>query len=216
VSSLRSVGLGARLPLVAAGVALVVFVLLALGAGDAGGYGWDGTVTDLIEDAAPIADEEVHIDPWVDVLTLAAGVVAAAVIVVLLRRRRFREVVFLVAAVGGAALASALVKELVDRPAIETADGSGASFPSGTATWSMALAAALVVLAPASRRSLAILAAAVFVLSLGAVIAWEEWHYPSDILAGWCLAFGWVVVLWFVLLRDRVAQRSNAPASGAL
>jgi membrane-associated phospholipid phosphatase len=216
VSALRLVGLGTRLPLVGAAVALAVFALLALAARDGGGFAWDGTVSDLVADLAPISDEEVHVDPYIDVVTLVAGALTAVVILLLLRRRRFREALFPIAAVVGASLASTLVKQIVDRPSIETADGSGASFPSGTATWSMALAAALVLLAPPSRRLLASACAGVFVLGLGAVIVWEEWHYPSDILAGWCLALGWVVVLWFVLLRNTRAQRSNAPASGAL
>jgi membrane-associated phospholipid phosphatase len=200
-----------RLPLAGAAVALVVFALLAIGAHD--GFGWDDTVSDLVADIAPVSDEEVHVDPFIDVLTLAVGLLTAAVVVVLLRRRRPREAIFPVAAVIGASLANLLVKVIVDRPAIEDADGSGASFPSGTATWSMAVAAALVLLAPRSRRLVAAVAGGVFVIGLAGVIAWEEWHYPSDILAGWCLALGWVLLLWAVLLR---AQRSNAPASGAL
>jgi membrane-associated phospholipid phosphatase len=208
------VGLTVRLPLAGAAAALAVFVLLAVGASDGGGFWWDSTVQDVVEDVAPIADEEVHVDPYVDFVTVAVGALTVAVVLVLLVRRRYREALFPIAAVVGASLANLLVKEIVDRPAIETADGSGASFPSGTATWSMAIAAALVLLVPASRRVLAATAAGAFVLGLGAVIAWEEWHYPSDILAGWCLALAWVALLWFVLLRS--AQRSNAPASGAL
>lgn len=200
-----------RVPLVGAAIALAAFTLLALSAHD--GFGWDATVIDFVADVAPVSDEDVHIDPFVDALTVAVGIFAAGVIFVLLRRGRVRDAVFPVAAVLGASLANLLVKALVDRPAIESADGSGASFPSGTATWSMGIAAALVLLAPPSRRLLAAVVGAVFVIGLAAIIAWEEWHYPSDILAGWCLALAWVLVLWAVLIR---AQRSNAPASGAL
>jgi membrane-associated phospholipid phosphatase len=216
MSAVRRAGLSVRVPVAGAVAALAVFMLLALGARDGGGFWWDSSVRNLISDLAPISDEEVHVDPYITVVTLAAGAVAAAVVLVLLRRRRYREALFPVAAVIGASLASVLVKALVDRPAIENADGSGASFPSGTATWSMALAASLVLLAPASRRLPAALAAGLFVVGLGAVIAWEEWHYPSDILAGWCLALACVAGLWLVLLRPRRAQRSNAPASGVL
>jgi membrane-associated phospholipid phosphatase len=212
VSAVRRAGLSVRAPLAAAAAALAVFALLAVNASD--GFWWDADVTDFVADVAPIADEEVHIDPYMDVITLAAGAVTLAVVIVLLRRRRYREALFPVAAVVGASLANLLVKELVDRPAIENADGSGASFPSGTATWSMAVAASLVLLAPASKRWLAAIAGAIFVLGIGAVIAWEEWHYPSDILAGWCLALAWVALLWFVLFGARGRQRSNAPASG--
>lgn len=201
-----------RVPLAVAAAALAVFALLAVDASD--GFWWDSNVADFVADIAPIADEDVHIDPYMDVITLAAGAVTLAVVLVFLRRRRYREALFPVAAVLGASLANLIVKAVVDRPAIETADGSGASFPSGTATWSMAAAASLVLLAPASKRWLAALAGAIFVLGIGAVIAWEEWHYPSDILAGWCLALAWVALLWLALFGARGAQRSNAPASG--
>jgi undecaprenyl-diphosphatase len=201
-----------RLPLLGAAAALVVFILLALAAHGDGRFGWDATVSDAVADIAPISDEEVHVDPYVTALTLAVGVLTAAIVLLLLRRRRVREAVFPVAAVLGASLAGLLVKAVVDRPAIEDADGSGASFPSGTATWSMAVAAALVLLAPPSRRVAASVAGAAFAIGLAAVIAWEEWHYPSDIVAGWCLALAWVLLLWSFLFG---AQRSNAPASGA-
>lgn len=205
-----------RLPLAVAAATLAVFTLLAVGASDGGGFWWDSTVQDVVEDVAPIADEEVHVDPYVDVVTVAVGALTVVVVLFLLLRRRYREALFPIAAVVGASLVNLLVKAVVDRPAIETADGSGASFPSGTATWSMAIAAALVLLAPASRRVLAAVAGGVFVVGLGAVVAWEEWHYPSDILAGWCLALAWVALLWFAVLREDGAQRSNAPASGPL
>lgn len=98
-------------------------------------------------------------------------------------------------------LLSSIVKAVVERPPIE---GEGDySFPSGSATWSMALAAAAVSLARSKReRRLALALGALFVLVYGAVITFEEWHYSSDVLAGWCLAAGWVAGLRLVLYRS--------------
>jgi membrane-associated phospholipid phosphatase len=109
--------------------------------------------------------------------------------------------VFLGAALLGAVLLSTIVKEVVERPPIE--GEGGYSFPSGSATWSMALAAAAVFFArSAGERRLAVALGAVFVLVYGAVITFEEWHYSSDVLAGWCLALSWVVGLRLVLYRS--------------
>jgi membrane-associated phospholipid phosphatase len=202
----RRSALGARLPLLIAAVALVVFAVLALSARNGGSFGWDRPVVDFISDVAPIADEDVHIDPYIDAITIAAGALALVVILLALARRRLRAAVFAVAAVAGASLLSAVVKEVVDRQAIERTDGSGFSFPSGTAAWSMALVAAVVLLAPHSRRLVIGLTGAAVLVTLGAVIAWEEWHYPSDVLAGWCLALAWAIGIWLALGRPALAR----------
>jgi membrane-associated phospholipid phosphatase len=193
----------ASAPLFVAAISFALFAALLVRAADTGRFGWDSTVSDLVADVVPIADEDVHVDPYVDVVTVVAGVLTLVVVLAMLRRRRWREAAFPVAAVLGASLLNVLVKVLVDRPAIETADGSGDSFPSGTATWSMAAAAALVVLAPRRRLAVAALLGALFVLGIGVVIAWEEWHYPSDIAGGWLLALGWVALLAAPLLAQR-------------
>jgi membrane-associated phospholipid phosphatase len=190
-------------PLFVAAISFALFAALLVRAADTGRFGWDSTVSDLVADVVPIADEDVHVDPYVDVVTVVAGVLTLVVVLAMLRQRRWREAAFPVAAVLGASLLNVLVKVLVDRPAIETADGSGDSFPSGTATWSMAAAAALVVLAPRRRLAVAALLGALFVLGIGVVIAWEEWHYPSDIAGGWLLALGWVALLAAPLLAQR-------------
>jgi membrane-associated phospholipid phosphatase len=91
-------------------------------------------------------------------------------------------------------LLSSLVKAVVQRPPIE--GGGDYSFPSGSATWSMTITAAAVLLARSRcERLLAVLLGAAFVLAFGAVITFEEWHYSSDVLAGWCLALAWVAGL---------------------
>jgi undecaprenyl-diphosphatase len=187
---------------------LIVFGLLAGFARRAGGFSWDSTIVDLLSDAAPISDEDVHIDPFVTAITLGLSALMALLVLWLLTRRRFRAALFPVAAIGGALVLSSLAKVVVQRPAIE--GGDGYSFPSGSATWSMATVAVAILLArPSRRRRLLALAGVVFLLGLGAVIAWEEWHYPSDVLAGWCLAFGSTVALWLRLRRPRVPPRQR-------
>jgi membrane-associated phospholipid phosphatase len=38
-------------------------------------------------------------------------------------------------------------------------------------------------------------AAAVFVVAVGVAVIADGGHWPSDVLAGWCLAVAWVVSL---------------------
>ena len=174
---------------------LAAFALLTAGVwNDGAGFGWDGSVARFVADVAPVSDEEVHIDPLISAITAVALGAMGLLVAVLLVRRRFRAALFPVAVVGVTALVTTLVKASIERPAIE---GPGASsFPSGTAAWSMALVAVLVLLAPPSRRLLIGVVGSVLLVTFGAVIVWEEWHYPSDVLAGWCLALGCALGLW--------------------
>jgi membrane-associated phospholipid phosphatase len=193
-------------------LSLAVFALLSVGVwDDGGGFGWDGSVAGFVADVVPVSDEEVHIDPVIKALTVAAIGAAFLVGAALLLRRRFRAALFALAAVAVTALVTTIVKAGIERPSIEGAGES--SFPSGTAAWSMALVAAAVLLAPPSRRLLLGLVGAVLLVALSGVIVWEEWHYPSDVLAGWCLALGCALGLWVAFGRPTLANAPNAPST---
>jgi membrane-associated phospholipid phosphatase len=187
---------------------------LAVAVPDRGGWGFDSEVKRALDAIFPISSEEVHPDPIltgiVAVGTAAAGLAAAWFAF----RRRWSEALFLVASIGGTVALSSLTKVLVKRPSIEAGPGDY-SFPSGTAAWAAAVAAAtaLLVSSPGARVLVAV-AGAVFVLAYSAMITWEEWHYASDVVAGWCLALACVGLLSSVLLRDRQG-RSVAAVSGA-
>jgi membrane-associated phospholipid phosphatase len=188
------------LPLLAV-ACLVVFVALTLRAESGGGFAWDRPVSDVLDAIAPVESEEIHPDPILQVSTVLLTAAAGVVGLVLLRRRRFRDAAFLGGSIAGAVLLSSIVKELVERPPIE--GGGDYSFPSGSATWSMAITAAAVLLARSGREQrLAAIVGATLVVIFGAVITFEEWHYASDVLAGWCLALAWVAGLRLALYRS--------------
>jgi membrane-associated phospholipid phosphatase len=166
-------------------------------------------VGDAIAAAAPVASSDVHVDPYVKAVTLLVGGITAAAGVWLLARRSYRAVLFLAGGIAGAAVLAAVTKRVVARPPIE-GPADEYSFPSGSVTWSAATAAVLVLLAPSAReRALALAAGGTLVLGLAAVIVWEEWHYPSDVIAGWALAAGWVAGLWFVLRQPRAPRAAS-------
>jgi undecaprenyl-diphosphatase len=131
-------------------------------------------------------------------MTVAVGGLTAALVLVLLARRRLRHAVFLVGAIGGAVVLSSVVKELVQRPPIEGPPDEY-SFPSGSSAWVMATVVAFSLLAAGRRRRVVAVAGLAIGVAYCAVLTFEQWHYPSDVLAGWCLALAWVSALWLLL-----------------
>jgi membrane-associated phospholipid phosphatase len=197
-------------------IPLVVLAALAAGAHQLGeGLPGDGVVVEALNLVSPISDEDIHIETFVDAVTLAVVGLTAVVVLALVVRRRLRAALFVVAAIGGAVLLSSLLKDVVERPQIE-GPGGEYSFPSGSAAWSMANAAALVLVAGSSReRTVLAVVGAGLVALLGALISFEEWHYASDVLGGWCLALAWVVGTWLVLRRPRAGPLPARPLPGS-
>jgi undecaprenyl-diphosphatase len=121
-------------------------------------------------------------------------VLAAVVIATLVVLKRRRAAAFFTAGLAVTGLVPVL-KPLVDRPSPFPLPGDP-SFPSGHATLSMAIAAGVVaVLARGRWRWLAGAAGAVLVLAVGVAVIADSGHWPSDVLAGWCLALAWVAAL---------------------
>jgi membrane-associated phospholipid phosphatase len=117
-----------------------------------------------------------------------------AIVVTLVLVKRVRAAAFFTAAVSITVLVSPL-KELVARPSPFPLPHDP-SFPSGHATLSMAVAAGVVaVLAPGRWRWVAGALGALLVLAVGVAVIADSGHWPSDVVAGWCLAFAWVAVL---------------------
>jgi undecaprenyl-diphosphatase len=180
----------------------VTFAALALTVPrDGGGLGWDARVAGAVDSLVPVSSEDVHADPVLLALVLAIAIPTLLFGLALLRRGRIRAAAFLAAAVGAAVLLAAVAKALVARPAIE-GPATDHSFPSGTATLTAAIVVAVVLLAPPGRlRALLALVGAAFLLVHGGAIVFEEWHYPSDVLAGWSLALASASAAWLAFGR---------------
>jgi len=124
----------------------------------------------------------------------------AAIVVALIVLRRVRAAAFLTAAAAVTVLVPEL-KQLVDRPSPFPLPHDP-SFPSGHSTFSMAIAAGVVVvIAPGPWRWLAGALGALLVLAVGVAVIADSGHWPSDVLAGWCLALAWVATLYAVAVR---------------
>lgn len=82
------------------------------------------------------------------------------------------------------------------------------SFPSGHAMASAALAGCACVLAWPTRWRYAVIAGAgVYVPTIGVTRVYLGVHFPSDILAGWCVSLAWVgevaTIMWLMDRFDR-------------
>jgi undecaprenyl-diphosphatase len=141
------------------------------------------------------------------------GGVAAVVVVGLLVTGRRRPAAAVALSVLVVWAVNPLLKEIVERPrpSVRPLPGglSQYSFPSGHAANTLALVAAVVLVAPVRWRRLAVCtgAAALGVVAVGQLGL--AVHYPTDILAGWLWAGSWVAAVRCVL-----APQHRAPSTG--
>jgi len=156
-----------------------------------------------------------HIDPFE--LALAqkvqvAGLALVGVVVVLLvARGRRRDALFVAVTLTGAAITGAVLKPIIALPPVDS-DGSGYSFPSGHAVRSMAVVGALVVVAWTTRWRWAVIVTGAAVVGLvGFAVVYHEWHWVSDVLAGWFLSIAWISAVALVLFAER--QTRGRPAN---
>lgn len=138
---------------------------------------------------------------------------ALAVALVRAAQRRRTDALWLVATVGGGRLLADGLKLLVDRPRPHfepwPVPVSSFSFPSGHAANSMvAFTAIVVTLAPPSMRKPAAALAVLASLLVGSTRPLLGVHWPSDVIAGWCL--GGAVLLVASWWRSARAGRSAA------
>ena len=121
-----------------------------------------------------------------------------------------RPAALLTVSLVGSTIINSVLKALYrrDRPTFFThiVQEKSFSFPSGHAMASAALAACTCVLAWPTRWRVAVIAgSAVYVPTIGGTRMYLGVHFPSDILAGWCVSLAWVgevaTIMW---LMDRL------------
>jgi membrane-associated phospholipid phosphatase len=175
---------------------LVLFAILAIQISGGGVPGWDESLMRFLhglgEPPVPTGTQRM-----VDNSTVGGAIVLSGLVLALLVGKRLRDALFLIAVVLGIALLEPLLKSAFERR--PPGDAQGFSFPSGSAMASMAIVAALSFIAwPTRVRWLVALGGTGFALAFGAAIVDLRWHYPSDVLAGWCIALAWVSGIWLV------------------
>jgi undecaprenyl-diphosphatase len=131
----------------------------------------------------------------VGVLTLTLGAMA-----LFASRRRWRRAAMLGVVVLGASLLNLLLKMLFARERPDLWDHIvtelSYSFPSGHAMASMGLAAGLVVSLWETRfRRIAIIGGLAYVAVIAFTRLYLGVHYPTDIIAGWCVSIAWALAV---------------------
>ena len=193
-------------------LAWAVFGWLAMAVVHAGGLSWDAPLLSFWHR---------HANPMLDRLAVFLTIVgntwpmvcmALLVLLVLLKRRRWRAAWLFGLAVGGSMLLTQLIKPLVGRPRpalwASIRPEHTLSFPSGHAMDTAAIATALVLLCWQCRaRWWVWVLAPLFSLAVGWARVYLGVHNPSDVLAGWSAAVGWVAL---VQLLGRFEKASDA------
>lgn len=155
--------------------------------------------------------------PWVEEMvrdvtalgsyTFILIIVAASVGYLLLVQKHALALFVTMAELGGI-LISNLLKTAFDRPRPDLEHAARvftASFPSGHATLSavtfLTLGALLTRTNADERVKVYFLGVAVFLtIIVGASRVYLGVHYPSDVLAGWCIGSAWAVLCWALAL----------------
>jgi undecaprenyl-diphosphatase len=167
--------------------------------------------------------------PWVremarDITSLGSiavlGIVSFVVVAyLLLARSRAAAALVLVAVLGGVAINSVL-KILFARPRPDLFAPAvkvfTASFPSGHAALSaityMTLAALLARMTVNPRLRYYFMGVAVaLTFMIGVSRVYLGVHYPTDVLAGWCIGSAWALICWAIMTRLQHEGRIEPP-----
>lgn len=157
----------------------------------------------------PASDLAFSADPAPLVAMLGIVVVAG------LALGRREQVVAAVVLVAGANVTTQLLKVLLAHPRVQPYSGADigpAALPSGHTTASASLAAAALLVSPVRLRPLVALAGLAYALAVAASILMLHWHLPSDVLGGWMVVVGWVLLAGVGLSSAELRARRNSRA----
>ena len=186
---------------------LAVFAALAVVVTTGHALPWDHSIIDALAGLG-ISNGLANLSAVLPVL------VAAGTLLVLLRQRRFAAAVVWCVTVGGVIVLDPALKALFERPS-RNLDSTAYSFPSGTAMLTVAILLALLATLPAGRRRTVAVLGGLFLLAQGIVLVGSGWHYPSDVIAGWCVAGVWAGLVWLVASSGSTAPRFRRAAAAS-
>jgi undecaprenyl-diphosphatase len=184
---------------------------------------------DLSDPIGPAWFEEAARDVTALGGTTVLTFVTAAVVVYLFMVRKSASALFVVFAATGGLFLSNLLKLWFERARPDLvphgAEVYTASFPSGHAMLSavtyLTLGALLARFQTSPRLKAFFLSIAVILtLAVGASRVYLGVHWPTDVLAGWCIGAAWAAFCWFLALQLQIhgqverPEETNAPGAG--
>lgn len=175
-------------------VPIAVFALLAV----LGENGWDRAAIRWAERhyTPPVA---APLEQALKVSMLVGVAIAVGSMILYGALKRWRMALFWLLSIAGALALEPPLKAIFHWAPV--GDTAGYSFPSGNAILSVAILATGVVTWPARWRRSTLAVGIPIVIAYGAALVVQLWHYPSDVVAGWCVALSWVTAVWLVFRR---------------
>jgi membrane-associated phospholipid phosphatase len=197
-------------------VPVIIFVQLASEVGEHGILSFDAAILHVLHGIASPALNQVMV---IITNTASALAIVSAIIlglIWLLRAGRKNEALGLLFGVGGAALVNGALKLSFQRARpslwIPIVTEKSYSFPSGHAMMSSALAFSMILLFWKTRWRWYVLAAGVaYTLLVGTSRVYLGVHYPTDVLAGWCVSLVWIMLVHAVMNDFWLRRPGNAP-----
>lgn len=149
-------------------------------------------------------------------------IIAAILVLYYAYRKMYQRLFLVISGIGGVVTSNTVLKSIFqrDRPSFwrHIVEETNFSFPSGHATLSAALAALLIILSWNTKyRWLVMVLALAGVFLVGISRVYLGVHYPSDILAGWCVSIAWVLLISAVgiyLFRDGRQPKADSITKG--
>jgi undecaprenyl-diphosphatase len=169
--------------------------------------------------------------PWVlemarDITALGSyavlSIIFCAVVTYLFMARQRAAAFWVLAAVGGGVLLSNVLKLAYERPRPDIVPHAArvftTSFPSGHATLSaityLTLGALLASLHGSLRFKVYFLGLAILLtIAIGISRIYLGVHYPTDVLAGWCIGAAWAALCWSIFNWLQGRGQIEAPSS---
>ncbi len=228
LASLREVGPIAVLGVIALG--LLGFAELADEVFERETHGFDAAVLTFLrmpEDTSTPIGPAWLLNAMTDITALGGYAVLTLVTLAAVLYRVARNdgftAVLIASAIGTGALLGNLLKLGFDRPRPDIVEhlthATSSSFPSGHATLAavtyLTLGALIARGQPSHSIKALVLGGAIFITILvGFSRVYLGVHWPTDVLAGWCLGAAWAAFWWLALLRVKPATE-DAPSGGA-
>jgi membrane-associated phospholipid phosphatase len=162
------------------------------------------------------------IRPLAEVVTwfadpLPFAVLSAGVLAIALARGGVRMAAILGTVLFGACVTSQVLKQVTADPRgielVPFAAVTPDAWPSGHATAATVLALCLVVVVPDRLRPLAVAAGGAFALAEAISVLVLGWHFPSDVLGGFCVAAAWALCGLAAARATRGPRRASSSPS---